>query len=182
MSETDDQRDAWHQRILTFDDRRAVEPAAVAHLGPGMKTAEAAGLISGWFFIRKGNHLRLRYRPAERSLANAADDDVENLLTDLQQHAPLVSWVATIYESETYAFGGPKGMDAAHGLFHQDSRNVLDYLGGGNGAPSDKRRELSVLLCSALIRSAGQEWFETGDVWARVADTRPKDSEVFSAT
>jgi thiopeptide-type bacteriocin biosynthesis protein len=37
----------------------------------------------------------------------------------------------------------------------------------------DQRRELSLLLCTALLRAAGQEWYEQGDVWARVSDNRP---------
>jgi thiopeptide-type bacteriocin biosynthesis protein len=32
---------------------------------------------------------------------------------------------------------------------------------------------LSVLLCIALFRGAGQEWFEFGDVWHRVGRLRP---------
>jgi thiopeptide-type bacteriocin biosynthesis protein len=173
MSEANDQHAAWRQRILTFAEQQAVEPAAVAHLGPGMKNAEASRLIAGWFFIRKGKHLRLRYLCADSSSSTAADAHVENLLTNVQRHAALVNWVVTVYEPEVYAFGGPEGIVAAHGLFHRDSRNILDYLGREIGDPDDKRRELSVLLCSSLLRSAGLEPFERGDVWARVADVRP---------
>lgn len=53
-------------------------------------------------------------------------------------------------------------MDVAHHLFHQDSRHILDYLGSERAAASrsDRRRELSILLCTALMRGAGQDWYE----------------------
>lgn len=34
------------------------------------------------------------------------------------------------------------------------------------------RRELSVLAVSRLLRAAGLDWYEQGDVWARVAESR----------
>ncbi|ONK13298.1 thiopeptide-type bacteriocin biosynthesis protein [Streptomyces sp. MP131-18] len=173
MSEPNDQRNSWQQRILTFAEHHHVEPTAVARLGPGMKAAETPGPINSWFFIRKGKQLRLRYRPADSSSANEADLHVENLLAEMQRHAALKSWISTIYEPETYAFGGPQGIATAHELFHQDSRNILDHLGRDTSDHDDKRRELSVLLCSALLRSAGLEWFERGDVWDRVVGVRP---------
>ena len=82
-----------------------------------------------------------------------------------------------IYEPEAYAFGGPDGMNIAHRLFHADSRNILHYHNQHHAAQTDSRppgrRELSVLLCSALMRGAGQDWFEQGDIWNRVAGSRP---------
>jgi thiopeptide-type bacteriocin biosynthesis protein len=76
----------------------------------------------------------------------------------MRRQANLVTWVETIYEPETHAFGGPEGMDATHELFPRDSRSILDYLARESNGNADKRRELSVLLCSAMMRSAGQEW------------------------
>jgi protein-L-isoaspartate(D-aspartate) O-methyltransferase len=61
-------------------------------------------------------------------------------------------------------------MDAAHELFHSDSRHLLTYQ------PSPMhlgRRETAVLLASAIMRGAGLDWFEQGDVWAKVAALRP---------
>ncbi|MGH4017438.1 MAG: thiopeptide-type bacteriocin biosynthesis protein, partial [Pseudonocardiaceae bacterium] len=37
-------------------------------------------------------------------------------------------WVESIYEPETHAFGGEEGMAAAHTLFHQDSRHIVEHL------------------------------------------------------
>lgn len=61
-------------------------------------------------------------------------------------------------------------MDAAHELFHSDSRHLLTYQ------PNPEhlgRRETAVLLTSAMMRGAGLDWFEQGDVWAKVAALRP---------
>jgi thiopeptide-type bacteriocin biosynthesis protein len=59
-------------------------------------------------------------------------------------------------------------MNLAHTLFHHDSRHLLSYL---RDNPPD-RREHSLLLCTALMRAAGLEWGEQGDVWARIAEQR----------
>jgi thiopeptide-type bacteriocin biosynthesis protein len=68
-------------------------------------------------------------------------------------------------------------MDIAHRLFHVDSRNILAYLRQYDPARppghTPDRREMSILLCSALMRGAGQDWYEQGDVWNRVAENRP---------
>ncbi len=64
-----------------------------------------------------------------------------------------------------------------HRLFHADSRGVLHFLhckGDRHrvGSPVG-RREISVLLYSALMRAAGLEWHERADVWDRVTLLRP---------
>ncbi|MFC0438069.1 hypothetical protein ACFFG9_45330 [Kutzneria buriramensis] len=69
-------------------------------------------------------------------------------------------------------------MATAHRLFHQDSKHILARTFG----PGDRRREHTILLCSAMLRAAGQDWHEQGDVWgtrrrqpaaARPASERP---------
>jgi protein-L-isoaspartate(D-aspartate) O-methyltransferase len=89
----------------------------------------------------------------------------------------IVGWTAGIYEPEVVAFGGAAAMDVAHELFHDDCRTILEWLGrtGTVGTLSREigRRELALLLCSVLLRGGGQDWFEQGDVWARVLQYRP---------
>ncbi|WP_165989007.1 thiopeptide-type bacteriocin biosynthesis protein [Streptomyces sp. YIM 98790] len=174
MNQPEEQHPHWHQRVLTFAHHHDVEPAAVTHLRPGMAHAEKTGLIDAWFFIRKGHELRLRYRPASHDLTDEADEHMRTLLTGMEQSTSLTSWVTTVYEPELHAFGGPEAMDTAHDLFHHDSNHTLAHLAQLT-APGhiDNRRELSVLLCSTLLRAAGQEWFEQGDVWAKVTELRP---------
>jgi protein-L-isoaspartate(D-aspartate) O-methyltransferase len=60
-------------------------------------------------------------------------------------------------------------MDVAHALFHADSHHLLRHL---TAARQDHRRELGLLLGTTLIRAAGQDWFEQGDIWTQVAAHR----------
>ncbi|WP_370374972.1 thiopeptide-type bacteriocin biosynthesis protein [Streptomyces laculatispora] len=78
----------------------------------------------------------------------------------------LQRWWPGIYEPETAAFGGSAGMTAAHALFITDSREAQQLRRRGNLAVGP--RELSVLLCTLMMRAAKLEWYEQGDVWHRV--------------
>jgi thiopeptide-type bacteriocin biosynthesis protein len=149
----------WHQVNISCagGTRQQQEQRAVAHLRQVLPAAEDAGLISSWWFIRKGAW-RVRYLPTEIGSQGLARE----LLTDG------VSWTRDIYEPETHAFGGPDAMAAAHTLFHHDSRHLLTYL---CQEPTD-RRERSLILCSALMRAAALDLNEQGDVWARAGDHR----------
>ncbi|MEV0692220.1 methyltransferase, FxLD system [Streptomyces sp. NPDC050388] len=107
-------------------------------------------------FLRKDTGVRLR---TERPAAA--------LLDRLVAEKIIAGWVGGIYEAETEAFGGPEGMDVAHDVFCADSRAALTETG------SPGTRERSVMLLSAMIREAGLDPFEAGDVWARLAALRP---------
>lgn len=128
----------------------------------GALSPEAAQVLSvalcdqRFHFLRKRGGLRLR---TERPAADLLD----GLVAD--QHAS--SWVGGIYEPETEAFGGSEGMAVAHDVFCADSRCALPETG------TPGTRERCVLLLSAMIRSAGLDPFETGDVWARFGVLRP---------
>lgn len=78
--------------------------------------------------------------------------------------------VAGHLQPEISAFGGPIGITAAHDLFTADTRAILT-------TPASTRlgrRELSILLCTTMMRAAGLEWYELGDAWHRVASERPQ--------
>lgn len=102
---------------------------------------------------------------------------LRRVLNELESPGRIVRAAETIYEPETYAFGGLQGMNIAHHLFCADSHNILAYLNhhGAGASPSRMvgRRELSILLCSALLRAAGQDWYEQCDIWNRVEQMRP---------
>ncbi|MGH3686482.1 MAG: thiopeptide-type bacteriocin biosynthesis protein [Pseudonocardiaceae bacterium] len=152
----------WIQVNIAFpgQDPRQRERQAVDHLVRILPAAQASGLITSWFFIRKGRW-RVRYLPTEQ--ATGRD---ECPLHPLLTHG--VDWTGDIYEPEVHAFGGPASMDTAHELFHADSRHLFAFL---SGTPSD-RRERSLILCTAFMRAAGLEFGEQGDVWARIAEQR----------
>jgi thiopeptide-type bacteriocin biosynthesis protein len=151
---------SWQQINISYPGRtrQHQEPHAVAHLSQVLPAAEMAGLITSWWFIRKGAW-RIRYLPTE-------EPDSQHLACKLLTDR--ASWTSDIYEPETYAFGGTEAMAAAHTLFHHDSRHVLAYLGQ---RPAD-RRERSLILCSALMRAAALDLNEQGDVWSRVVEQR----------
>ncbi|MGH8906598.1 MAG: thiopeptide-type bacteriocin biosynthesis protein [Egibacteraceae bacterium] len=167
---------SWRQVSIQFDDYFAAEHAGVAHIGPEMTSAETAGLIASWFFIRKAPCWRLRFLSSHDSAEQDATTVIHQRLGTLRDAGHIAGWVETIYEPETYAFGGAAAMDLAHHLFHADSRHILAYLASNRATSSegrgDQRRELSILLCAILMRGAGQDWYEQGDIWARVAENR----------
>ncbi|WP_410814897.1 thiopeptide-type bacteriocin biosynthesis protein [Micromonospora sp. 067-2] len=150
----------WHQVNITFPGptAREREQQAVAHLSQVLPAAETAGLITCWWFIRKGAW-RIRYLPTN---SPGSGDQGRLLLTER------TTWTSDIYEAETHAFGGHDAMTAAHALFHHDSRHLLVYL---HQHPTT-RREHSLILCTALMRAAGMDLNEQGDVWAQVVQLR----------
>ncbi|WP_446040481.1 methyltransferase, FxLD system [Streptomyces sp. SID1121] len=155
--------DHWQQHNITFADRESAKRVISERLGPALLAAEQDGQLSTWWFMNK-QPWPLRY------LADGPSPIVESLLSDLVGDGAVVSWLPCVYEPEVDAFGGPAAMDAAHELFHSDSRHLLTYK------PSPEhlgRRETAVLLVSAMMRGAGLDWYEQGDVWAQVAALRP---------
>ncbi|MCG5220594.1 thiopeptide-type bacteriocin biosynthesis protein [Streptosporangium sp. KLBMP 9127] len=161
------QPDLWRQANVTFADRSAAEHLAASSIGPVLQNAEDHGLLSAWFFIRKAQW-RFRWLPTSPAAH-------ETVLHTLAQAGESMTWTSTVCEFEPVAFGGEAGMDVACTLFHADSRHLLRRL------EADQllgRRETSILLCSTLLRGAGLDWFEQGDVWARVADLRPHETAI----
>ncbi|MBX9397233.1 methyltransferase, FxLD system [Streptomyces sp. TRM72054] len=155
--------DRWQQHNITFLDRESARRTIAERLGPALIQAESDGQLTGWWFMNK-QPWPLRY------LADKPSPAIELLLSDLIGDGVAVSCLPGIYEPETDTFGGPEAMDAAHELFHSDSRHLLTYQ------PSPMhlgRRETAVLLASVMMRGAGLDWFEQGDVWAKVAALRP---------
>lgn len=168
----------WHQVRLQFPDPHTAEQVVATHLRPALLHAEAAGLVSSWWFIRKAQW-RLRCLPGDGVPTEKTRIHVEHVLDDLRDRGHISHWCEALYEPEIYAFGGAEAMDVAHRLFHHDSHCILDYLDRHDNAPAG-RRELSILLCSCLMRAAGQDWYEQGDIWARIANNRIDDSRVSS--
>jgi thiopeptide-type bacteriocin biosynthesis protein len=148
----------WRQVNIAYPGQaHDQEQLTVAHLARVLPSAEAAGTITKWSFIRKGPW-RIRYQLA----GPARPDPVIGALTDGMH------WTSDIYEPEVHAFGGPNSMATAHTLFHNDSRHLIDFLAG----EAIDRRERSLFLLTTLMRAADLDWNEQGDVWAQVAEQR----------
>ncbi|GAA1614014.1 methyltransferase, FxLD system [Catellatospora bangladeshensis] len=155
----------WRQLNVCCADWQHAEQAGIL-LGPVLDTAQMEGQINSWWFVRKRQCWRVRLHSADTDpLPVAVTDLVEQLrTTGTVQRADEV-----IYEPEVHAFGGPNGMTLAHHLFHQDSSQTLTYLAT---AGSPRRLELGLRLAMRLMRAAELEWYEQGDVWARIAAHR----------
>ncbi|XVQ12171.1 methyltransferase, FxLD system [Spirillospora sp. CA-255316] len=162
----------WSQHVITFADWCSAERIMLEHLLPVLETSQSEEPLE-WSFVRKYPTWRLRHHPTAvhglRRLHRALDMMLSSGLID--------GWTPGIYEPETTAFGGAAGMDAAHALFHHDSRLVLQHLAQPRlprtNPPELGRRELAVLLPSVAMRAASLDWYEQGDVWAKVVEHRP---------
>jgi thiopeptide-type bacteriocin biosynthesis protein len=162
----------WYQVRVRFADWSAAETAGAATLGPALNRLRADNAVAGWWFLRKHPCWRLRLLRADIAA-------VDRVLDELTDTGAIAHWWPTVYEPETAAFGGPAGMDTVHDLFCADSAGVLDYL--REAAPGLGRRELSILLLSGLMRAAGLDMFECGDVFDRVSRLRPAPTDADTA-
>ena len=153
----------WHQVNVSFPDWDSAEQTAATRLAPRL---DGEAQVTAWWFIRKAPCWRVRYQAS----SSGAQPGVERHLGELTAEGHLSGWTRVVYEPEFHAFGGPESMTAAHRLFHHDSRAILSYL--HDQPEGTHRREISLLLCSVMLRAARQDWFEQGDVWARVASYR----------
>ncbi|WP_188196655.1 methyltransferase, FxLD system [Nonomuraea sp. SYSU D8015] len=155
----------WREVSVWAATWHSAEDLAARTLGPRFDELEAGGVLAGWWFIRKGLEWRIRYLPAP-----GRDDDARTAITDalVPPDGRLGRWTHTIYEPPVHAFGGPEVMEVAHELFRADSRHVLDYMRRGGG----HRRELGVLLVTAMARSASRDWYDQGHLWQLIAEER----------
>jgi thiopeptide-type bacteriocin biosynthesis protein len=154
----------WCQANVAFPDWERAEIVALAQLAPLLLAAEGEAALTAWFLVRKRPCWRVRYLPAA-----GTQDRIGPGLDALIADGYISGWTPIVYEPEVYAFGGADAMASAHRLFHRDSRSMVDHLQGDAGR---HRRETSLMLCSLLMRSAGLDWYEQGDVWARVGAHR----------
>lgn len=154
----------WWQAYLHFTDWPNADTTFTTHVLPLLHEAESIGAIDGWWYTRKHPCWRLRIRPTSGARPTIGDG-FDHLVSD--RH--LRRWWPGIYESETPAFGGKTSMTAAHALFVTDSREIQHLRQRTNLTVGP--RELSVLLCTIMMRAARLEWYEQGDVWNRVITT-----------
>jgi thiopeptide-type bacteriocin biosynthesis protein len=157
---------AWQQLYIQFTDWAEAEQTTADHLVPVLNSAQADGETTGWWFLRKHPCWRIRILPS--ALTGQKPFTITNVLEELASAGHIHAWWPGTYEPETAAFGGTTSMAVAHTLFCADSQAVLTAPHGTLG-----RRELSVLLCSTLMRAAALEWYEQGDVWYRITRDRP---------
>lgn len=161
----------WWQAHLEFTEWDQAEHIVTTLLAPRLRSWNSEGVLDQWWFIRKAPYWRLRLRPQHTINRDALAAITAALLDQIVESGQLATWRPTHYEPEIVPFGGPTGIALAHDLFSADSTNLFTYLQADYHPLG--RRELSLLLCTALFRAAGQEWFEAGDIWHRVTHLRP---------
>jgi thiopeptide-type bacteriocin biosynthesis protein len=154
----------WRQVNITFPDWDRAEQIAADRIATFLS---ADGPASDWWFIRKAPCWRFRYRDAAPGASACLEQHLDNLTTA----GDIATWARIVYEPEVHAFGGHEAMTIMHRMFHADSRAILAYLRDQPGGRH--RREFSLILCSVMMRAAGLDPSEQGDVWARVAAHRP---------
>lgn len=168
----------WRQLYVVVPRWSQAETTLVTHIAPMLNAAEDQGVIEAWCFIRKPPGIRVRYLP--RGDVAVAQARIRHRLEELKADRLVEDLADVVYEPETRAFGGSAAMAAAHRLFHLDTRHVLTYLAdAAQQKPSgDHRRELSIMLCSAMLRGAGLDWYEQGAVWDQVAQVREPPGQI----
>ncbi|MEV7230936.1 thiopeptide-type bacteriocin biosynthesis protein [Polymorphospora sp. NPDC051019] len=166
----------WYPVRVEFTDWTTAESVATQHLRPAFQEARNANVISRWWFVRKRPCWRIRFAPNPGTTPQELRNSIGAVLNGLVTSGHLIRWWKADYEPEEYIFGGPDAIDIAHELHCADTLGVLDYLNRQN-APLG-RREMHILLCSAMCRSANLEWHELGDVWRQVAAMRPLPPDV----
>lgn len=153
----------WWHAYLHFTNWADADRTFTTHVLPLLQAAEADGTLDGWWYTRKHPCWRLRlHRHPQFETMTRIGAGLDHLVAEGHLHR----WWPGIYEPETAVFGGPVSMAAAHTLFVADSREIQQL-------PFRERlplgpRELSLLLCTTLMRAAGLEWYEQGDVWHHI--------------
>jgi protein-L-isoaspartate(D-aspartate) O-methyltransferase len=156
----------WRQVDIVTKEKTGFRVLAT-DVAPELDRAVRLGVLTGWWYTRKASW-RLRTRTDD-----AGNAVIANLLDKLLADGRILDWHRAIYEPETLAFGGPDGMDCAHRLFHTDSHHLLARVRTAQHGRPPGRRETTAILCGVLLRAAGLDRYEQGDVWAKVSDERP---------
>lgn len=173
----------WLQVRIRFPDWTAAERNTARFLAPCLETLRSVGVLDNWWFLRKHPDWRVRCRPGPGGPDHAARQ-LASVLDSLADDHTLQHWYWSRYEPEVLAFGGTKAMDTAHTLFDADSRGVLDLAARTASPPASPppgRRELSIMLCTAMLRAAHLDPVERADVWHRVATSRPSEAATVTA-
>lgn len=156
------QHGSWFHARIEPPDWKTAETTFAAHVAPHLNQLD--GEQAAWWFLRKHPCWRIRIRTSDHMRA-------ATLLDELADAGAITAWKPGLYEPETAAFGGPTATDIVHDLFCADSQGVLTYA--QHDTPPMGRREISLLLLRALQHHAGLDWYETADVFDRVAHIRP---------
>jgi thiopeptide-type bacteriocin biosynthesis protein len=133
-----------------------------------IQTLKTKKILRCFFFVRKDPGLRLRF-----SLRASHEDEVneiESCLYNLKHRQYIRQWYPSVYEPETFKFGGPEAMEVVHAHFFTDSIAWWRW----EKLRSQMKNSIASKLLSACILNDLFEQFldgpeEVWDVWCRVA-------------
>ncbi|MEU3185143.1 thiopeptide-type bacteriocin biosynthesis protein [Streptomyces sp. NPDC006923] len=171
----------WFQVYIDFADYPTAEQTVLAYLVPALGEATEAGMVGGWWFVRKHPCWRFRISPGPAGAIEDVKKHIADALDSMVSWGVARRWWPSLYEPESFAFGGSAGTAIAHKLFHADSVGVLDYLRRTTTRTDPgllDPKATSLLLISLFLRAAGQEWSEQGDIWAKVEAKRALPDDV----
>jgi thiopeptide-type bacteriocin biosynthesis protein len=124
--------------------------------------------LEGFHFVRKSPGLRLRFLLREEGggAARSLEDCAAKLVGDQLAER----WFVSVYEAETFKFGGPSAMSAVHDYFSADCQAWWRWERQRSTTPSRiSARLLSVSVLNDLFAGFLEGPEEVWDVWCRVA-------------
>lgn len=146
--------------------------AVFARLTPLLRRWRQLRTVTCFFFMRKPPDLRLRFLGP--NLEAQVLPDLTRILQRLKREGFVKRFFPSIYEPETFKFGGPQAMKVVHAHFDSDSRAWVDLdriWASGQGALTPDVLTLAVLndLFSRALADASEVW----DVWCNLARLIP---------
>ncbi|MER5201371.1 thiopeptide-type bacteriocin biosynthesis protein [Streptomyces sp. NPDC002755] len=166
----------WYQARVSFADYPSAAATFRANLLPTLQSTS----VGSWWFVRKYPYWRLRVRPRSDGSLETAVEQMAQALDSALSRGAIKEWRASLYEPEIIAFGGLEAMAITEQIFYIDSVGVLTY----DQLSAEQSRELldakvtSLCVLTLLLRAAGLEWSEQGDVWGQVETKRELPADV----
>jgi thiopeptide-type bacteriocin biosynthesis protein len=135
---------------------------------PVVESLKRRKLLRCFFFMRKPPGVRLRF--ALRAPRKEAVGEIESCLHGLMRRGVIGKWFPSVYEPETFKFGGSEAIEAVHAYFFADSTawwrwEKLQF----RVQTSMGSKLLSACVLNDLFARFLDGPEEVWDVWCRVA-------------
>lgn len=122
-----------------------------------------AGDLTHFFFVSKAPGLRLRF--CGPPLAKRLRSDVCRLLDASQRRHHVAGYSFGLYDSETYQFGGERGIELFHEFSTFDSLATIRLGLLRQDRARAQVPSLSLLMISGLLRAVTTDSWELWDIW-----------------
>ncbi|MFF0464886.1 thiopeptide-type bacteriocin biosynthesis protein [Streptomyces mexicanus] len=146
------------------------EPRLYGQLSAAARELTDTGQARDFFFMHKPPGLRVRFRAADPAHVRELRATLLRCLAPGRRADTWARPVPSVYEPETYLFGGPRSMPFVHGLFTADSRAWLEVHTAAAGAPAPPAWRVSLALLHAVFDALGIVGWEHRGVWQVVRE------------